>query len=118
VFYIPAEDVGGLITRNQIVRATGNADRVTQAYLQNKPLYGIEFPTTNLPSRLPDALKYSANPNFLPGGRTAVALGKTGRDGLLVNRTRELVTDSFEIPKGSVLFRIDRNGRKIIIKRY
>lgn len=118
VFYMPSEDAGGLITRSQIVRATGNADRVTQAYLNSKPFYGIDFPTTNLSKRLPDAIKYSENPNFLSGGRTAVALGKTGSDGLLVNRTREFVTDSFTIPKDSVLFRIDQNGRKVIIKRY
>lgn len=118
VFYIPSEDLVGFVSQSDILRATGSAQGVRRAYLSGQPIYGLEFPVVGTTGRIPNAIRYSSNPNFLPGDRTALALGENGTGGLLLNKTREFVTDPFGIPKGSILFRIERDGRKVIVRRF
>jgi len=69
------------------------------------------------PRRLPVLADAGGNPNFLPGGRTAVAL--PDNSGLLLNQAREFVTPGGKpMPPGSVLFRIGSNDEWIPIRRF
>jgi hypothetical protein len=117
VFFSPLEDVASVRNASDATRLSGNAPSVTRAYVSERDVYGISFPTNGLKTRLPTAADAGGFPHFLEGGRTAVRLPDPN-GGFLVNPTREFVTPGVPVPNGSVLFKIGPNGDWIPQRRF
>lgn len=125
-FFTPLEDVGDIRSVDDAARSTGMApslqdELVGREGLPGKgpdyrvgddPAHGVSFPTDGLDMRLPTAADAGPNPNFLPGGETAVALaGPEGKQGMLMTGTPERVTPGGgPMPEGSVIHRTTPEG--------
>lgn len=118
VWMMESGDAAGLRSHSDIVRATGNAARVVDAYSQQKRIYGLVFPLEAQTRRVPTTVDAGGWAHFLEGGHTAVRLpGPNG--GYLLNSTKEFVMDGgASIPKGSVLFEAQADGSWSPVARF
>jgi len=117
-FFSPVDDVAGIRSTGEAARETGMAPSVARAYRNGTPVYGVSFPTEGLPVRLPNAADAGGWPHYLNGGQTAVRTADPN-GGFLVNATREFVTPGGgPMPKGSVLFRLERGGAWTPLRRW
>ncbi|WP_425618761.1 RHS repeat-associated core domain-containing protein [Anatilimnocola sp. NA78] len=117
IFFSPVEDMGSVRNAADAAQQSGYAPSVTNAYLKDRDVYGISFPTNDLKVRQPTAADAGGWPHFLEGGNTAVRLpGENG--GYMLNSTKEFVTPAGPVPSGSVLFKLGANGEWIPQRRF
>lgn len=112
VFFMPeSEAIEHIHSDYDAMIRTGLAPRVVRAVDDGTPVYGLRMNVEGLEYRLPTEEESAGNPNFLPGGRTAVALD----GGFMVNPIHEFVFDGLDhMPAGTQLFRLDGGARTVI----
>ncbi len=101
-FFMPLQDARIVRNASDATRHTGNAPSVLEAYVNDRPVYGIAFPTRGLSVRSPMTDDAGGYLHFLEGGRTAVRTANPN-GGYLINTTRELVTPGGQQMPKSVL---------------
>jgi hypothetical protein len=118
-FFMPIEDSGVVKNSADAARYTGRAPSAERAYLGDKDVYGLSFPTDGMSVAQPTAADAGGWPHFLEGGHTAIKTGDGPTAGYLVNPTREFVTPGGNaVPPGSVLFKLGPNGEWIPVRKY
>jgi RHS repeat-associated protein len=112
----PLEDARKVVSAGDAARHAGMAPSVKDAFVNGDHVFGVSVPSSSVPTRLPVKPDADGNPNFLPGGHTAVRLPG---DTYLMNPTREVVTPGGNpMPPGSVLFEVDDDGTWIPIRKF
>ncbi|NTV40422.1 MAG: hypothetical protein HGA51_10790 [Demequinaceae bacterium] len=117
-FLMPSEDAARITSRADLVTQTGRAPSVVKAVDNGERIFGIQVPLKGQELRTPtfnDAIDPATgriNPNFTPGGTTAVK-----ENGLYTgNPTREAAVDGGRsMPAGSILFEwFDDGARRFV----
>jgi len=86
----PAQDIlANVHSPMDAMIQSGAAPSVTQAFMNNEPIFALFARNNGLALRLPDYATEGATANFLPGGFTANIVGGEA----IVNATREMVMD-------------------------
>ena len=117
-FLMPSEDAALITSRADLVTQTGRAPSVEAAVNSGERIFGISVPTHDLDMRTPtfndatDPITGKMNPNFAPGGQTAVQ-----DQGLFTgNRTREATVDGGgAMPPGGFLFEWLSDGSRSFV---
>jgi len=118
-FFMSLDDAKKINSVAMAARESGMAPSVQRAYVNNKAVFGVEFPLEGLGVRIPTVADSGGWPHYLPGGYTAVRMNLGESGGFLVNSTKEFViSGGTPIPKGSILFKLGNNGERIFIRRF
>ncbi len=111
-FLAPLDDLAHVNSYDDAVLHTGAADSVQRAVDEGRGVVGVAVPLDGMSPRVPTFPDAGTNPNFLPGGYTALK-----HDGVVdLTPTREFVIDGgIPVPPGSILFQIKPDGTKEIL---